>query len=873
MPRALLLALLFCAHPGTLLAWQAADDVHFETHVRSILKARCWRCHGEDEELKGALDTRAARFLLSGGDSGAAIVPGDHAQSLLYERVASGDMPPDEKKLTSAEMETIARWIDAGAKTLREEPAVLAAGDTFTVEERGHWSYQPMRRPPFPQVQDPQRALTPIDTFLLSRLEAAGVTFNSPADRSTMIRRLSFDLTGLPPAPQAVEQFLADQTPYAYERLVDTLLAPPAFGERWARHWLDVVGYADSDGYTEQDAERKWAYKYRDYVIRAFNDDKPWDEFLVEQLAGDELLTPPYSNLTSKQADLLIATGMLRMGPDGTGGGAADPNVARNDVIADSIKIMSSAVLGLTVGCAQCHAHRYDAISHADYHRIRALFEPAYDWKKWRTPQERLVSLWTEEIRQQASVADAELRGVTQQRDDALDKIVNETLDRELAKLPEAVQPLARAARAAAEKERTAEQLQLIKEYPFLDVNRGSVYLYVADRLTEFNKKWEALIEDARKKRPADDYVQCLTEVPGQAPQTFLFARGDFNQPRQEVAPGELAVLNSSNFSIAPDATRPTSGRRLSYARHLTDGRHPLVARVLVNRFWLHLFGRGLVATPGDFGVLGERPSHPELLDWLADEFIRGGWKLKPLVRAMVTSTAYRQSSERKESLDAIDPDNRLLGRMSVRRLEAEIIRDALLAIGSRLSTKMYGPAVPVAPDDIGQIVVGVDTRDSAGRPSGKVVPLGEEEFRRTIYVQVRRSRPLGMLEPFDAPLMKPNCEQRTSSTVAPQSLLMMNSAFVIAQSEAMAERIEREAGPDTTAQFERAWLLAFARRASETEKRAGAEFLAEQAALASQAAAAATADPKQTPVPPARIALAQLCQALMISNEFLYVD
>ena len=871
MPRAFLLALSLCFMPAPLWAWQADDTINFETHVRPILKAHCWRCHGEEDQLKGSLDTRTAKLLLQGGDSGAAIVEGDHANSLLHQRVAAGEMPPDAKTLTPAQINVLARWIDSGAKTLREEPQ--AAADVFTVEERSHWSFQPIGRPSLPNLQNVQAAHSAIDAFLLARLEAKGDSFSPQADRSTLLRRLSFDLTGLPPTPQAVDEFLADSSPYAYERLVDRLLASPQFGERWARHWLDVVGYADSNGYTDHDAERKWAFKYRDYVIRAFNDDKPWDQFLVEQLAGDELLTPPYSNLTPQQADMLIATGMLRMGPDGTGDGAADRNVASNDVMADTIKIVSTSLLGMTVGCAQCHAHRYDPISHADYHRMRALFEPAYDWQHWRVPEQRLVSMWTEEIRQQATAAEAELKSVTDQRNEALDKIVDETLKNELAKLPETLQPLASAARATPEKERTAEQQQLIKEYPFLNVDRGSVYLYVADRLTEFNKKWDETVETTRKKRPADDYVLCLTEVPGQVPVTKLFARGDFNQPRQEVGPGELAVLNSSGFTISADPARATSGRRLAYARHLTDGRHPLVARVLVNRFWMHLFGRGIVATPGDFGSLGEQPSHPELLDWLADDFMQGGWKLKPLLRALLTSAVYRQSSERRDSLDAIDAENRLLGRMSVRRLEAESIRDSLLSISGRLSSKMYGAAVPVTPDDTGQIVVGVDTRDSAGRPSGKVVPLGEDEFRRTIYVQVRRSRPLGMLEPFDAPLMKPNCELRASSTVAPQSLLMMNSAFVVEQSQAMAERVEREAGADPQSQFQRAWLLAYSRAPAEAASRAGVSFLNEQIALLSQVAAAAQADPQKAPEPPARVALAHLCHALISSNEFLYVD
>ena len=312
-----------------------------------------------------------------------------------------------------------------------------------------------------------------------------------------------------------------------------------------------------------------------------------------------------------------------------------------------------------------------------------------------------------------------------------------------------------------------AEQKQLIKEYPFLNVDRGTVYLYVRDRLTEFNKKWDERTAKTQQRNAG----RRLRAVPDRSAwpdsATKLFARGDFNSAATGSRPGELTVLNSHGFTIAADDPQlPTSGRRLAYARHLTDGKHPLVARVLVNRFWLHHFGRGLVATPGDFGILGERPSHPELLDWLADEFMAGGWKLKRLHRMIVTSTAYRQSSRHRAELDAVDPDNRLLGRMSVRRLEAETLRDALLASHGRLSAKMFGPPVPVTPDDVGQVVVGVDTRDSAGRPTGKVVPLGEDEFRRSIYVQVRRSRPLGMLETFDAPLMTPNCELRTSSTV-----------------------------------------------------------------------------------------------------------
>ena len=866
------LSLALLAIPAAVRADEPAPPaVTFETHVRPLLKAHCWQCHG-DEEFKGRLDTRLARFLLKGGESGPAIVPGNHAESLLYERVASGEMPPGKKKLAPREMGLLAKWIDGGAKTVRAEPETLPAGDTFTDEERGHWSFQPIRRSALPAAKRPDLVRTPIDAFLLPRLESQNLGFSPEADRATLIRRLSFDLTGLPPTPEAVDKFTQDQATDAYEQLVDELLESPAYGERWGRHWLDAAGYADSDGYSEKDLERKWAWRYRDYVIRAFNGDKPWNEFLVEQLAGDELLTPPYANLTTTQSDCLIATGFLRMGPDGTGDGEVEQNVARNETVAETIKIVSTSLLGLTVGCAQCHAHRYDPISHADYYRIRALFEPAYDWKSWRVPNGRLVSLWTDEIRQQVTAVDKEINDVAKQRTDELDKLVAETFERELGKLPAEIQPKAKAVRETPVDKRTDEQNLLIKEYPFLNVDRGSVYLYLPDRLTEFTKKWDGLTETVRKKRPADDYVQCLTEVPGQIPGTKLFSAAcDFNQPRQEVAPGELAILNSTGLAIADDDPQiPTSGRRLAYARYLTSGKHPLVARVLVNRFWMHHFGRGLVATPGDFGVLGEKPSHPELLDWLADEFMAGGWKLKRLQRLIVTSTAYRQNSRRRDELDAVDPENRLLGRMPVRRLEAETIRDALLALSGRLSSKQYGPPVPVAPDDVGQIVVSIDTRDAAGVPTGKVVALGEEEFRRSIYVQVRRSMPLGMLEPFDAPLMTPNCQQRASSTVAPQSLLMMNSPLVAQQAEAIAARIEREAGAEPALRFQRAWRLVFGRAPSDKETETGVTFLARQSEAAN---ANAPTDPKISKPDPARTALANLCQALVSSNGFLYVD
>lgn len=883
------------AAASQVLAAESPPVPRFESDVRPILRAHCWQCHGEEEELQGGLDTRLVRYLLKGGDSGPALVPGDHAQSLIYQRMAAGEMPPGEKKVPAEALEVIARWIDAGAQVGEPEPESLAPGDIFTSVDRAHWSFQPVRRPEVPQVAHGELVRTPIDAFLLAELEARGLTFSPEADRATLARRLSFDLIGLPPSPEEVDAFVQDTSPDAYDRLVDRLLASEHYGERWGRHWLDVAGYADSDGYSAKDLPRKWAWRYRDYVVRSLNADKPWDRFLLEQLAGDELLTPPYRNLTPEQADCLIATGFLRMGPDGTGDPEVEPTLARNEAIAETIKIVSTALLGLTIGCAQCHAHRYDPISQVDYYRMRAIFEPAYDCQNWRTPEQRLVSIWSDEVRAAAAAIDQELEALNQQRLQELDQLVAETFERELAKLPAEIQPAARAARETPAAQRTAEQVELIKKYPFLNVDRGSVYLYLPDRLAGFNKKWDAAIAANRARRPAEDLVHCLTEVPGKVPTTRLFYRGDHQQPREEVAPGVPAILSTGGQEIpVDDPALPTTGRRLAFARHLTDGRHPLVARVIVNRIWMHHFGRGIVGTPGDFGMLGDRPSHPALLDWLADEFVRSGWQLKRLHRLIVTSTAYRQQSFRRPEGEAADPDNRLLWRYNVRRLEAEIVRDALLAVSGRLCTRQFGPPVPVAPDEVGQIVVGVDTRDSAGRPTGQSVDLGDEAFRRSLYIQVRRTMPLGLLEPFDAPIMSPNCQRRASSTVAAQSLLMMNSPFVAAQAEALAERVMAEAGTDPGAQFVRAWRLVFGRVPSPEEREAGLAFLSPESAAGAEVRGGspvglAGAPPQggegsEKPEPyaasdaerysrEARQRLIHLCHALVASNGFLYVD
>jgi hypothetical protein len=849
----------------------AAELLTFEQHVRPILRAHCFQCHGDEAEHEANLDLRMARLIAKGGDSGPAIVSGNAADSLIVQRLEAGEMPPPEKgkPLSATELATIRTWINQGAKTAHPEPETLIS---VSEDEKQFWSFQPVRAVSIPEVKKPLALRSPIDSFLLAELEKYDVSFSNEADKPALIRRATFDLLGLPPTPDEVAQFVADQSPDAWERLLDRLLASPRYGERYGRHWLDLAGYADSDGYTEKDPERKYAYKYRDYVLRSLNTDKPWNAFIREQLAGDEMLAPPYTNLSPEQADLLAATGYLRMAPDGTADGGVDQNAARNDVMAETIKIVSSSLLGLTVGCAQCHNHRYDPIPQADYYRWRAIFEPGYDWKNWRKPGERLISLWTDEIRQKAGSVDAELKKLADERQAELDKIVIEIFDSEVAKLPEEQREVARQARDKAAADRTAEQKQLLKDHPSLNVSRGSAYLYDRKRVDQLNKDFDARMKEIQARRPADDYVPCFTEAPGKIPQTFVFYRGDINQPKQAVQPGELSVLTSAAVAIPEDDPAvPTSGRRLAYAHWLTSGQQSLVPRVLVNRIWLLHFGRGIVTTPADFGILGARPTHPGLLDWLATRFVDSGWELKRLHRLLMTSTAYRQQSRRRDEIDKVDPENRLWGRMSIRRLEAEALRDSILAVSGNLNFKMLGPPVPVTVDEVGQVIVGLDNRDSAGRPQGKRDQIGTDEFRRSVYVQVRRSQPLSMLEAFDAPILNPNCELRNRSTVAPQSLLLMNNDFVLAQALVLANRAIAESGENRCESIRLAWRLALGREPGDAEIKAATEFVdSQEKEFASQPQPAGD----KTPRPPAaNRALASLCQALFSSNAFLYVD
>lgn len=771
----ILLLLCAVAVPRTL---PAEERLTFESHVRPILKTYCLDCHGGGggEAPEGSLDLRLVRFAVKGGDSGPAIVPGDAARSHLLERIKSGEMPPTEKKVPQEMIAIVERWIEAGATAERIEPEQLPPGIDITPQERAFWSFQPLRRPQPPAIASSADVIrTPLDHFILAKLQAQGLTFAAEADKLTLIRRVALDLTGLPPTEAEIAEYLADDSETAYPRMLDRYLASPHYGERWARHWLDVAGYADSEGNGTQDTLRPHAWRYRDYVIRALNADKPLDRFITEQLAGDELTPLPWNNLSPEQVETLAATGFLRTAanPVATGG---DIPVGANEVLADTLKIVSSSLLGLTVGCAQCHDHKYDPIPHADYFRLRAIFEPALDPARWRVAGQRLVSLYTDAARAQAAAIDAEVQKLQADFQEKQTRYVAAAFEKELLKFPEEQQPALKAAYSTPAEQRNAEQKALLASHPKINVTPGVLYQYDEAAANEL-KADQAKIDAKRAEKPVEHFVSVLNEVPGPLPQTKIFHRGDYRQPKNVVLPGDLTILAPQGQRLEipeKDPALPTSGRRLAYAKHLTSGEHPLLGRVLANRIWLHHFGRGLVASPGDFGMLGTRPTHPELLDYLASELPRAGWSLKQMHRLIMSSAVYRQASRRDPNLSG-DAENALYSRFPLRRLDAEVLRDRMLVASGTLDRTAFGPPVAVTEDFVGQVVT------------------PDDQPRRSIYLQTRRTKPVSFLTTFDAPVMTVNCEQRASSTGAQQSLMLMNSDFVLKQAGLFAQRVRRE--------------------------------------------------------------------------------
>ena len=842
----------------------------YEKDVRPILKQHCFQCHGEEAKPKGKLDVRTVKMMLKGGREGSAIVPGKLAESLLWTRVEADEMPEGAKKVPANQKAILKRWLEQGAKTARAEPD-NPNDARFSEEELQHWAWQPVANVPVPQTKFAVEH--PIDKFLAVKLTANGVTkFSAEADRRTLIRRATFDLTGLPPTPKEIEQFLDDTSPTAYDKLIDRLLASTQYGERWGRHWLDVAGYAETDGSPGADSERPHAWRYRDYVIRSFNADKPYDQFLREQLAGDELATKPYRLDDPVTLDLLAATGFLRMAPDATQ--VTNTIIERNQAVADTFKVATTAFLGVTVGCAQCHDHKYDPIPTEDYYRLRAIFDPAFDLSVWKKPAERIVDTTPKPIRDRVAELQKQAHAKVAALDKDKDAAAKVVFDRELARVPADERSAALAAVTAVENARTPVQIALLKKYPNVKPTsfiRGFFVEYDKTLHAKFQAE-EAAIAILHNAIPPHEYLMTVDETTA-TPVSKVHFRGDPEQPMKAVTAGELSVLSRTKPLTIPDrpAGASSSGRRRAYADWLVTGKHPLTGRVIVNRLWMHHFGKGIVGTPSDFGLNGDRPTHPELLDWLTTEFVAGGWKIKALHKRMMTSVAYKQVAKRTPELDAIDPDNRLLGRMTLRRLDAESVRDTILAVSGKLKESLGGPSTPVAEEGDGKVVFG-KRKVSEGLFAG-IESVGDSAFRRSVYIQHRRGQPLAMLETFDLPVMTPNCDARRCSTVAPQSLFLLNDEFIVAQSSELAERLFREE-KNTVDRIKLTFLLMFGTVPNAAEMKTCESFMTKQLQYFRENGDAKW---KETVKKSAHVAeqraMASLCQTLLCSNRFLYID
>jgi hypothetical protein len=836
----------------------------FEKDVLPVFQAKCLRCHGEYKR-RGGLDLRNKAAILKGGEGGPALAPGSPEKSSLWIKIAGGKMPPPgADPLTDAEKALVRSWIDGGAHGDAAAAPDDGADKQVADSDRDFWSLRKPVRPPVPAVKHADRVRNPIDAFVLDALEKKGLTLAPEADKATLLRRVTFDLTGLPPTPKEIDDFLKDDSPDAYEKVVDRLLASPHYGERWGRCWLDLAGYADSEGILDADYVRTAAWRYRDYVIRAFNDDKPYDRFLKEQIAGDELTDYWTAYRTKKElpaevVEGLVATGFLRCACDTSRPDFAQIKNAPGyyyQTLDDTVKITASAVLGLTVQCARCHSHKYDPIPQTDYYRLEAVFMSAYRPSQW-VPQEQrrrfeageVLEKEVNEHNAKVAAAVAELK----KQADALTKEYGDKLFAErLAALPEAIREDVRTALAADPTKRTEVQKYLADKFQKdLRPDAAALAQILPKNYPDYATKNAPLAEQMKaeeaKKRTLPE-IRALYDLPGEA-ETHLLRRGDYLNPGPVVQPGALsAVVAAKPFTWAPPAKdAPTSGRRLAFAEWLTQPDHPLTARVFVNRLWLHHFGEGVVATPDDFGRKGSPPSHPELLDWLATEFVDKGWGVKAMHKLMVTSSAYRQASTSPDAAEAKkgDPDNHLLWRQRLRRLEAEALRDAVLSVSGSLDAEMYGPPVPVVRQGDGEVTT----------------PAGATGMRRSVYLQVRRSQPVTLLQVFDQPVMETNCTRRAASTTAAQALTLLNSDFLTKQADAFAARVLKE-NPDDAAAY--AVLAAFGRPATAKEKTTLAAFLEAQTARYG-----ATPDGKTD----ARRALADLCHMLLSANEFAYLD
>jgi mono/diheme cytochrome c family protein len=942
----------------------------FEAKVRPLLTDHCAKCHGPEKTKAGLrLDSRSA--LLSGGDTGPAVVPGKPEESLLVQAIRHGEegpkMPPS-KKLPDAAIADLTRWVALGAPWPSDATAASTTRKKgefqLSEKDRSHWAFQPIRRPALPQIKRTDWAANPIDSFILASLESKGLGPNPPASKQELIRRASYDLTGLPPTPEEVKAFVEDRSPDAYVKLVDRLLSSPRYGEKWGRHWLDLVRFAETNSY-ERDGVKPHAWRYRDYVIRSFNDDKPFDRFAREQLAGDEI--------PDASSDAIVATGYYRLGI--WDDEPSDRDQAYYDGLDDVVATTSQVFLGLTVDCARCHDHKLDPIPQKDYYKLLSFFRnvnhyrnggPTDEAQFFDSPGEREAH--EQAVRELARLRDKLQAEITAIEDDFLTKVPSESRETAVRadldnlryrfyrdtweKLPdfdalkaESTGTLPRNLFDISPRTRDEsfgfvfEGLLIVPKDGtyrfFLDSDDGSRltvdgktlltydgihgigdgkeaainlkqgripirldyfqgvfglgldvawsgpgftrrklsasdrkplnarplslarrintegHRVLGDERANHYRELRAQLEANQKSMLPPSRALCVTETSPTPLETFVLLRGNPQTKGDKVEPGFLQVLGAPNPSIpAPSSGARTTGRRTVLAEWIASSANPLPARVLANRLWQYHFGRGIVRSSSNFGLQGDKPTHPELLDWLAVELQANGWHLKPLHRLIMLSNAYQMSSRSNDAALKADPANDLFWRFDMRRLSAEEIRDSILAVSGNLNLKMFGPGV--YPEIPAEVLAG---QSMPGAGWGHSSP--QEAARRSIYIHAKRSLLYPILESFDAAETDRSSPNRFATTQPTQALAMLNGSFLNSQADILASRLRSGVGNDRRKQVERALRLVTSRDPSAAEVRRGLDLITEL---------------EKRGLKPDD-ALRSFCVVALNLNEFLYLD
>ncbi|TWT29887.1 PSD1 and planctomycete cytochrome C domain-containing protein [Blastopirellula retiformator] len=746
------------------------DEVDYARDIQPLLAKRCYSCHGPGEGESGLqIDTREG--ALSEADSGmAAIVPGKPDESELLRRVMSTDefevMPPEGKPLKKEEIDLLRQWISEGA------------------EWKKHWAFEKPEPHTPPEVKHADLVENPIDNFVLNRLEKNGLEPNPKANRRTLIRRAYYDITGLPPSYEKIEAFAADESPDAYEKLVDRLLAMPQYGERWGRHWLDLVRFAETNSF-ERDGDKPDAWKYRDYVIRSLNEDKPYDQFLIEQLAGDEL-----PNATPES---IIATGYYRLGV--WDDEPADPLQGEYDHYDDLVNTTGKAMLGLTINCSRCHDHKIDPIPQADYYKLVALMRDVAPYGARGNISNSRREVTSDEVRKQHEAADRKIGDVQGRLDDIYRQLVD--------KLPEDQRRDAR---------NPKKRREFAKKIDELLPAQSEQYAKLREELQAARNE--------KNKLPPRQFAMAVNKALNPPPSTHIMMRGNPHVPGDEVQPGFPEIFDAPEPEIVPPADGETSGRRLALAKWIASPDNMLTSRVMVNRFWQHHFGRGIVRSTDNFGQLGNQPTHPKLLDWLALEFVDSGWSMKKMHKLIMMSHTYQMSSAGTAEGLAKDPANDLMWRHDMRRLSAEEIYDSLLVANGTFNDKMYGPSYyPKVSDEVkaGQSQPGSGWHDSSE----------EERDRRAIYIFVKRSLIPPMLANYDFPETDALCPERFATTQPAQALGMLNGAFLNEQAKEFGDVLRKVAPGDVRQQVALSIEKGLGRAATEADIQSGEQLIA----------------------------------------------